>query len=138
MKNKKTLHMLLRRRKKLPRRYDNFYLAWVETAESFLYYLCVIFCDKQRTPTHYISIFNTSSFFIPIDIRDHITLQLKNNVAYYSTHAEGITPRKFNKRNLRVVRYLSIRHYVELLPLRRNLITLIKHICDNQKQYLQQ
>lgn len=129
--------MLHRRRKKLPRRYDNFYLAWVEDNQNFFYYLCVIFYDKQHTPTHYISIFNTSSFFIPIDIRDCLTKQLRNNITYYSTHAEGITPRKFNKRSLRVVRHLSIRHYVELLPLRRNLITLIKHICDNQKQYLQ-
>lgn len=118
------------RRKKLPRRYDNFYLAWVEEIPSlFYYYLCVIFYDKQHTPTHYIPLFHTSTFFIPIDITHRLRQQLRNNIAYYADNSQEITPWKFNKRILRIVRYLSVRHYVELLPLRRKLITVIKHIC---------
>lgn len=125
--------MLHIRRKKLPRRYDNFYLAWVEDRQSlFYYYLCVIFYDKQYTPTHYIPLFNTSSFFIPRDITPRLRQRLRgniDNIAYSANNSQEITPWKFNKRILRVVRYLSVREYVKLLPLRRKLITTIKDIC---------
>ena len=121
--------MLHIRRKKLPRRHDNFYLAWIEERASFSYYLCVIFYDKQHTPTHYISILRTSSFFIPIGVTPRLRQRLRDNITYYANHSQEITPMTFNIRILRVVRYLSVRHYVELLPLRRKLITTIKDIC---------
>ena len=125
------------RHKKLPRRYDNFYLAWVEEAGSFRYDLCIIFHDKQHIPTHYITFLSTSSYFIPIGIGHCIIRQTQNRLAYYSAHVQEIKPRKFNRKTMRIVRYLTIRHYMDILPIRRDLITLIQQICGNQKQHLQ-
>ena len=115
--------------RKLPRRYNNFYLAWVEETAGFTYYLCVIFHNKQHIPTHYITFLSTRSYYIPRGIGHNMIRQLDNILCYCLTHTQEMKPRKFNKKTMIIVTYPTVRHYVDILPLRRNLMTLMKQIC---------